>query len=236
MNEPTRLSRGGTSPLGVALLPPGRRSVRNPAARARAIAAIAAPAAIAAGAATAKAAAGFGARLALLAKWAGIAVVGGAVVAGASYAVHAARTSPAPAPAPQVAVVAPPTAPTIVAPVAPASPRPQRVAPARPRPHAAVRPLAEPAAPSSLAEETAMIDGARAALHGGDASGALGALDDYRARFPAGALTGSATIVRIEALVHLGRRDEARELAARFVAHNPRSPLVDRARSLAGLE
>jgi len=65
------------------------------------------------------------------------------------------------------------------------------------------------------------IDRARSALAGGDAVVAVQAVDDYDARFPGGALAQEAAVLRIEALVKLGRLDEAKAAAARVLALQP---------------
>jgi hypothetical protein len=106
----------------------------------------------------------------------------------------------------------------------PAAPKPIRASPKRP---AAVRvarvdlpaPPAtneEPAmsppapAPSAIAAEQALVSQAVRTLRDGhDARAALGLLAEHRGRFPTGALAAEATVLRIEALLDLGRRDEA---------------------------
>ncbi len=61
-----------------------------------------------------------------------------------------------------------------------------------------------------LGEETALLRRALESLrHDDDAAGALDALDDYERRFPFGVLRPNAQLVRIDALVALGRKAEA---------------------------
>jgi len=75
-------------------------------------------------------------------------------------------------------------------------------------PKAAVAP--QPAAPSAIAVEQALIAQAMKGLRQGrDARGALGLLAQYAERFPSGALASEASMLRIEALLALGRQDEA---------------------------
>jgi hypothetical protein len=77
---------------------------------------------------------------------------------------------------------------------------------------------------SSLEGEVAALDGARAALAGGDPSRTLGLLDQYQQAFPRGALRPEASYLRIQALSKSGQAGAARELAARFLASHPKSP------------
>lgn len=72
----------------------------------------------------------------------------------------------------------------------------------------------DPAAPSSgasaLSGETSLLGEALLQLRQKrDARGALAALDEYRARYPNGTLTREAETARIDALLLLGRNDEA---------------------------
>ncbi len=76
----------------------------------------------------------------------------------------------------------------------------------------------------SLEGEVAALDLARNVLAGGDAARTLGLLDQYEQAFPKGALRPEATYLRIQALSRAGQREAARSLAARFLAHHPKSP------------
>lgn len=110
-------------------------------------------------------------------------------------------------------------------------------APARSKPRAPVStaapsaaPSAEPAAPRpSLAHDLQALMSIRSTLRAGDGAKALDLLD-RRAR-TGGELEAEATVLRIEALASLGRRQEASELARRFVQANPNSALADRAKA-----
>jgi hypothetical protein len=89
-----------------------------------------------------------------------------------------------------------------------------------------------PSAPgsSSLAAERALLDEARGALGSGSAGKALALLDDHARRYPHGQLGEEREALAIQALVALGRADEARARAARFRATSPNSlfmPAVD---------
>ncbi|HEX3852023.1 MAG TPA: hypothetical protein VHW01_13720 [Polyangiaceae bacterium] len=76
----------------------------------------------------------------------------------------------------------------------------------------------------SLEGEVAALDLARTALAGGDSGRTLELLDRYAQAFPKGALRPEATYLRIQALSKSGQGAAARELAARFLAHHPKSP------------
>jgi outer membrane protein assembly factor BamD (BamD/ComL family) len=82
----------------------------------------------------------------------------------------------------------------------------------------------EPKATRALGEQVALIDRARKAVEGGDAAAALRTLDDYDARFAQGALSQEATVLRIQALLKQGRRQDAQRLGDAFIAARPKSP------------
>ena len=77
-----------------------------------------------------------------------------------------------------------------------------------------------------LAEELTLVQTARTALVRGDASGALEAAETHRQRFPAGRLVEERESVAIQALVRLGRGEEARGRAADFERKYPTSILL----------
>ena len=85
----------------------------------------------------------------------------------------------------------------------------------------------------SLPEQLGLLKQARNALRAGAATSALAILDTYQRGTNSVDMSAEATLLRIEALVQLGRRAEANELVERFVAQHSDNPLVDRARSLA---
>ncbi len=86
---------------------------------------------------------------------------------------------------------------------------------------------------STLAGETALIDAARAALNGGDASRALKLLEQHGHEFAGGVLAQEAEILRIHALFARGDRASAADHARRFLARNPSSPHAERLRRIA---
>lgn len=105
------------------------------------------------------------------------------------------------------------------------SPVPTPATPEVPPTIASVRPVVTaPAAPSAaatsrdveLGKERALIDAARSALARGDATSALARTDEHARAFPRGQLAEPRDALRVQALVMVGRADEARAQAARF--------------------
>jgi hypothetical protein len=90
-------------------------------------------------------------------------------------------------------------------------------------------------ATKDLSEEIAVVDSARAALRSGANQRALGLVAEYQREVPKGSFRPVATALRIEALVNLGRKAEARALAERFVSTRRGTPLGDRVARIAGL-
>jgi hypothetical protein len=129
----------------------------------------------------------------------------------------------------------------VAAPVPEATaPVPEAVAPAEPPPAAEPAPAAPPAEPprataptaSRLALEVSLVDRARTALRAGNPAGAFAALADYHRQFPDGDLDAEADMVTIEVLIAQGQAAQARAHGTAFLARFPRSPLVQRVRSL----
>jgi hypothetical protein len=117
---------------------------------------------------------------------------------------------------------------------APAHPWRKSTAPA-PRPTASAD-LDSNDAPS-LAAELSAIEKVRAAVREGRARDAIGALDEYQARFPRGAFEEEAAVLWIEALTLGGETAKASRLARSFLETHPRSPYRSRVqRSLSSLE
>ena len=104
-----------------------------------------------------------------------------------------------------------------------------------PLPSALRSPLSSSAAPAAstitLSDELDALKVASSALNSGDSAGALAALDRYDRVLKGSKLRAEATMLRIQALARSGDAQAASTLAQRFVAQNPESPLVDRARS-----
>jgi len=159
------------------------------------------------------------------------AVWGGVVAAGALAAAILLALRP---PAPSAGIRAEPTsareAPLRVRPAPSAAEAPPSPVSSAPRAPAPPTPSHAPT-PVTLADELDALKGASAALNAGDAAGALRALDRYEHSLKGTQLRAEATLLRIQALSKAGQAGAASALAERFVAHNPDSPLVDRARS-----
>ncbi|MCC6557171.1 MAG: hypothetical protein IT372_29815 [Polyangiaceae bacterium] len=159
-----------------------------------------------------------------------------------AIAVAAVRAAPPPSSAPD----APPAPEVIAAQPAPPPPRPApppRSAAASEPPAPSPAPDAPPAPPAppapeprplpdtGLDEEISLLARAQGALSSGQADRALALLDEHAAAHGEGAMGEERMAARVFALCALGRRDEARAEAQRFVAAAPRSPLAARVRA-----
>ena len=85
-----------------------------------------------------------------------------------------------------------------------------------------------------LGKERELLDVARAALARGRAGDAIDAVEQHARRWPRGYLTEEREVVRIQALVAAGRREEAARSATQFRKSYPKSmllPAVDAALS-----
>ncbi len=86
-------------------------------------------------------------------------------------------------------------------------------------------PPAPPAAPGgvddSLARELELLAGARSALRSGDGVRALRELDRYESEAPSRRMASESTLLRVRALMKLGRRAEAEALVANHLARHP---------------
>ncbi|AKV00582.1 hypothetical protein AKJ09_07245 [Labilithrix luteola] len=91
-------------------------------------------------------------------------------------------------------------------------------------------------ATATIDGEIAAIDAARASLAAGRSSEALSKVQSYRRSFPAPHFAGEADALEIQALAALGRTDEARQKADRFLASRPQSPYAQRVRQAVGLK
>jgi len=98
-------------------------------------------------------------------------------------------------------------------------------------PSRAFEPLAPPDQ-DALKREITAVDAAREALRGGDARGAIGRLEQYEKAFPGGALSPEASVLRVRALLAVGERARAEELARRVIDADPSGPHADVVRSL----
>lgn len=82
----------------------------------------------------------------------------------------------------------------------------------------------------SVAAELGVIDGVRAALARGDASGALSRLDGYAKAYPRGHLGVEAEVLRIDALARSGQGAAASKRAEAFLRRFPNSVFASRVR------
>lgn len=159
-------------------------------------------------------------------------LVGLALIVGAASFVATKRTESSP---PQVATKTVDS----TAPVTRPESRPEAVPTISPLPSLRVEdlptaavPREAPPAPRTTTDELAIIDAARAALNGGRADEALRRVETYRALGRAKTYVVEADVIEIEALVGLGRSNEARARAERFLAAHPRSPYEQRIQRL----
>src|SRR5262249_25673227 len=76
---------------------------------------------------------------------------------------------------------------------------------------------------SLLAAERALLDKARSEVGAGDATAAMQYVSEHARRFPAGRLREEREALAINALVSLGRFDEARDRAELFRQSYPQS-------------
>jgi hypothetical protein len=91
-----------------------------------------------------------------------------------------------------------------------------------------VKPSASATQAVDLERELALLSDAKAALGRGDAAGALAGLARHRRDFPRSSFGPERDFLRMTALCELGRRDEAREMAADFLERHPDSALRPR--------
>lgn len=255
MSDPRRLLDGDANEGELELLRVWKDEGPSPRARQAALGLLAAGAAGAASA-TSAAATGSGGILKamIVGALAGVVTVGAVEIVGWSGPAAVVPAAVAPRASGVAAVVASAagTPPVVTAPAPEASaPRVSPLAPVAPAPAPGPAPASEPAeVPSSappalpaatveapaprrdLAAEIAAIDAARAALASGDGAQALARLDAHDAAFGGGALSQEALVLRIQALVKLGRRSEAAALGRAFVAAHPTSTHATRLRAL----
>lgn len=139
-----------------------------------------------------------------------------------------ARTAPPATGAPSApAEVATPPAPTATLAASALPAASASAAPVEPRPAGA------DALRSDLAEERALLEMGRTALARGNHDAALEATRRHERAFPRGRLSEERELIAIQALSGLGRRDEARTRAARFLQSYPRSMFAPAVRAAA---
>jgi hypothetical protein len=94
--------------------------------------------------------------------------------------------------------------------------------------------VAAPSGSSDIREQIRLIDEARSAVAAHDAASGLRTLDQYRSKFPGGALDQEAAVLRIEALDQRGDHAQAAAMARAFLARNPASAHAKRLERIAG--
>jgi len=123
---------------------------------------------------------------------------------------------PPPAPAPPPVVIA-------QAPVEPVPP-PKHVAPPKPTVHSPAPVEIAPAPPAApQISEVTLLEQARVALRGGDTARALALAEQHATSYPDGVLVEEREALTIEALIKLGRRDEAVATWSKFANSYPHS-------------
>ncbi|MHB8418402.1 MAG: hypothetical protein ACYDCL_10030 [Myxococcales bacterium] len=159
--------------------------------------------------------ASFGERLAhFLGRRASVALLSFGLGSGAGAEIHAAVA--------RYRAVRHASAATVPVPVpAPEAPRPvvETLAPAL----RARAPAVQPPSSSTLAAERTVLEMARTALTRGDAAGALAAVGTHAEGFPRGELVEERESLRVQALLALGRRGEARVALRQLEAKYPKS-------------
>ncbi len=124
-------------------------------------------------------------------------------------------------PAPSVIAPVPVAPPSTVAPPVPVQSPTPVLAPSERRSAAA----AVPRSSDDLVAEVALVRAAKAER---DDAAALELLEKHAREFPNGSLARERSVLRAERLCALGRSDDARALASRFVAAHANDPLVPR--------
>ncbi len=162
-----------------------------------------------------------------IAKWLSLGVVALSAALGVTYAIQHARSPHDVADTVQATATVPKT---VLAPAKPADTQVAVVELPETTSRTTTRPV--PPAASSLVQQVAAVDRARAALDAGDAARARHLVDSYEAEYPNGAVMQEAEVVRIEALVHEGNRAEADRVGKRFLSAYPKTPHAVRVRAL----
>lgn len=165
-------------------------------------------------------------------------VVGGFVALRSSAApprvpALSAPTSAALQAAPELAVPALP--PAVATPPSDASPQPGNDAATKPLGGFAGQRARSSTTANELAKQVALVDAARAALASGGAEHALSIVREYQATYPSGTFRPEVAAIKIESLLKVGRKAEARASAERFAATYGSGPLAERVARLAGI-
>ena len=89
---------------------------------------------------------------------------------------------------------------------------------------------------STLSQQVAALDRARAALDASDFARARHLVDAYESEFPGGDFTQEAEVIRIDALVREGNREGAERAGKHFLGAYPKSPHTSHVRRLLGYD
>lgn len=162
------------------------------------------------------------------------AIAGGALLVTRHPASAPTSAPPARTPAPKLVVTASAAVPPALPPAPPPPAPAVSAAPARGVASRAVRAPRPVTSAPAVADEVAILTRAYSALGHGDPAKALAELDEHADRFPDGALAEERAAQRVLALCRLGRVEEARADAARFLEKYPASPQAPRVRSSCG--
>jgi hypothetical protein len=159
-----------------------------------------------------------------------IAAAAGVVVIAGFFAVRQVRE---PAPSRAAASAAAPALPSFAPPVASGAILEPTTAPG---PSSAARSAVEerssgvrsasPSRPDDGPGELSLLSRARQADGRGDFAAVLGLVGEHTQKYPSGRLSEEREVLRVKALVGLGRGDEARRAAAQFRRRFPRSVLL----------
>jgi hypothetical protein len=158
----------------------------------------------------------------------------GAIVAPHLWTRAPSRLEPAPATPAAPAVATIPSAGPSSSDIGLALERP-RVGPVPSSPRSASRSAARPG-PDSLPEEVRLLSRAEQQMNDGLAGDALKTLAEHERRFPIGSLAEERMAARVQALCALGRTAEAKSDLTRLMRAYPRSPHLERARRVCGID
>jgi hypothetical protein len=166
-------------------------------------------------------------------RWVGLAaaaiVIGAAIVVMTTFSNPAPSPPSAPAPNAEVVTVAAPSGEIATAPPAMPSLRVDELPTAAPAARPA--PASPTAAPATVEDELKTIDAARGALASRRPEQALAQVERYRVTFANPHFVDEADALEVQALAALGRTDEAKSKAERFLKAHPDSPYTQRVQS-----
>jgi hypothetical protein len=116
------------------------------------------------------------------------------------------------------------------------APAPSRAAPVAPSAAPVATEPISPPATSSVTEEVAELDRARALVAAKKPGAALGVLDEFARRWPRAILAPEAAVLRVEAELARGNRAGAERLARSLIAAQPNSAYARKVANLVGID